>query len=222
MSELLFCQESSRAEGVSKEAAELHSLLETAKVERTSQESAISELRGENSELMTRIADLMARNDEQEKNLASVLSRSHGDTHTEPPHFVSNGEAGIRPRTPAAGDVSAVRARASPGESNADPGSQLGATIKGTLHCIHALPYSSIYTKCSNHRSCAAEMSASNRRSADSSEEEWRTPTPGSPHSQVCIPRLAQLWPAITPTMLMTHSTAGSKCKTLPPFPIYH
>lgn len=73
-----------KAARISKEAAELHAVLQTAKAERASLEVAIAELRGENAELVTRISDLLARNEEQEKLLASVLANSHSNGRAEP------------------------------------------------------------------------------------------------------------------------------------------
>ena len=61
------------------EAAELHSLLQTGKLERQSQLQSLTELRMENTALLHRVADLDAKNDEQEKMLASVLARTHSN-----------------------------------------------------------------------------------------------------------------------------------------------
>ena len=72
-------QEKADGSRVSSEAAELHSLLQTGKLERQSQLQSLTELRMENSALLQRVAELDAKNDEQEKMLASVLSRSHSN-----------------------------------------------------------------------------------------------------------------------------------------------
>lgn len=85
-------QEQAGNSRVSAEAAELHSLLQTGKVERQAQIRALEELRVENSRLLQRIAQLDARNDDQEKMLASVLARNQGNGH--------RSDSGSRPLTP--------------------------------------------------------------------------------------------------------------------------
>lgn len=83
---LLPVQERAETSRVSAEAAELHSLLQTGKLERQAQIQSLEELRVENSVLLQRIAQLDAKNDDQEKMLASVLARTQGD-----PQAQSNG-----------------------------------------------------------------------------------------------------------------------------------
>ena len=78
-SELPLLQERADNARVASEAAELHSLLQTGKLERQSQLQSLTELRMENSALLQRVAELDAKNDEQEKMLASVLSRTHSN-----------------------------------------------------------------------------------------------------------------------------------------------
>ena len=74
-------QEKAEASRVSAEAAELYSLLQTGKSERQAQLQGLSELRAENSALVQRVAELDAKNDDHERVLASVLSRSQGNGH---------------------------------------------------------------------------------------------------------------------------------------------
>ena len=84
-------QEKADSSRVASEAAELHSLLQTGKLERQSQLQGLTELRLENSALLQRVAELDAKNDEQEKMLASVLSRTQ--TYSQQP---GSSEDGIR------------------------------------------------------------------------------------------------------------------------------
>lgn len=74
-------QEKAEASRVSAEAAELHSLLQTGKLERQTQVQNLNELQAENSALAQRVAELDAKNDENERVLASVLSRSQSNGH---------------------------------------------------------------------------------------------------------------------------------------------
>lgn len=98
---------------MSAEAAELHSLLQTGKLERQSQLHSLEELRGaskaqlhcleelrtENSTLLQRVAHLDAKNDDQEKMLASVLARGGGGRQQQW-QPATTAESGIQPHSP--------------------------------------------------------------------------------------------------------------------------
>ena len=107
-------QERSENSRVSSEAAELHSLLQTGKAERQALLNSLEELRVENSALLQRVAQLDAKNDDQEKMLASVLSRSQGSGQQRWQGLNST-EDGIRPHSPRPDELVA------PGEPTASP-----------------------------------------------------------------------------------------------------